>query len=167
MKAIDSAEISKSFRRLWNQDFHDVVDNYHTPEQRHPKKDGEVYEVAVRVNDTLDAIDEEQVFLSKNLVVFGAHLEQFLCSLSRILQWDSIISVAMTSDARLGQDKRQGFVHFFAQYLLGVLDFSNDPSSHIFLEVPMVEVSVSFMETYFSKISPELLNWFSPTQYED
>jgi len=167
MKAIDSAEISKSFRRLWNQDFHDVVDNYHTPEQRHPKKDGEVYEVAVRVNDTLDAIDEEQVFLSKNLVVFGAHLEQFLCSLSRILQWDSIISVAMTSDARLGQDKRQGFVHFFAQYLLGVLDFSNDPSSHIFLEVPMVEVSVSFMETYFLQISPELLNWFSPTQYED
>ena len=34
MKTIQIAEISKLFCRIWNWDFHSLVDKYHTPEQQ-------------------------------------------------------------------------------------------------------------------------------------
>lgn len=82
MKPIILEEISKSYRRVCNHDFDDVVDNYHTPEQRDRAKHTEYYMLAVRGNDMLDAIDEEQPLLSLHLIACSIFLEQFVCSLT-------------------------------------------------------------------------------------
>ena len=64
---IESAEISKNYRRICNRDFHDVVDRYHTLEQSRRGGGADQYNIMVRTNDTLDAIDDEQKLLSMNL----------------------------------------------------------------------------------------------------
>jgi len=163
LRPIEPSAISKSFRRICDRDFRGVQDNYHTPEQRRKNKGSEIYEVTVRVNDTLDAIDEEQSVLAFNFVQCGAQMEQFLCSLGRVLQWDPILSQASVCR----QDKRQGFAFLFAQFLLGTLDYAEDPFAFEFMDVPLAQVSAMFLETYFSKVSPELLRWFVPVAFED
>ena len=163
MTPIEPSHISKSYRRICKRDFHGVVDKYHTPEQRSRTKGTEQYLHAVRTNDTLDALEEEQRLLSLNLPVAGVLLEQFVCSLGRILQWDDILKGGM-QDIRKSQDmvnfKRQGFVHLFAQYLLGALDFADDPFSYNFLDVPLCEASSHFMKVMFQRIDPSKMLWF-------
>jgi len=156
MKSIEPAEISKSYRRICDRDFHDVEDNYHTHEQRRRNKDSEFYDVAVRTNDTLDAIDQEQSILSKNLVSCGAYLEQFVCSLSRVLQFDPILSAGVASVHF--NDKRPGFNFLFARFVLGALDFN--PSSYSFLDAPTATVSAAFLTGFFNKVPPHLICWF-------
>jgi hypothetical protein len=124
MNPIRPEEISKSYRRVCNHDFHDVQDKYHTPEQRERAKDTDYYMLAVQVNDTLDAIDEEQALFSFNLLSCGVILEQFVCSLTRVMQWDPLIKSFMDATPNFQPDHRQGVVHMFAQHLLAALDFS-------------------------------------------
>mmetsp|Transcript_54298 Transcript_54298/g.162487 ORF Transcript_54298/g.162487 Transcript_54298/m.162487 type:complete len:927 (-) Transcript_54298:214-2994(-) len=163
LRPIEPSEISKSFRRFCDRDFHGVQDKYHTPDQRRRNKGSEIYEVSIRVNDTLDAIDEEQSVLAFNYVECGAQMEQFLCSLSRVLQWDPILSSART----FRQDKRQGFAFLFAQFLLGALDYADDPVDYEFMQCPLVPLTAMFLEKYFSSVSPLLLRWFTPVAIKD
>lgn len=163
LRTIEPSELSTSFRRICDRDFRGVKDKYHTPEQRRNKRGSEVYEVAVRANDTLDAIDSEQSLLALNFVECGAQMEQFVCSLGRIMQWDPFMSQVNL----FGKDKRQGFVYLFAQYLLGALDFANDPFRYHFLRVPLGEASASFMETYFNRVTPDIAQWWTPIDVED
>mmetsp|Transcript_3245 Transcript_3245/g.6062 ORF Transcript_3245/g.6062 Transcript_3245/m.6062 type:complete len:115 (+) Transcript_3245:285-629(+) len=53
-------------RRIYNRDFHEVVDEHHTDEQRARTKDTEIYGMTVRTNDTMDSIttEDESAFLS-------------------------------------------------------------------------------------------------------
>jgi hypothetical protein len=82
----------------------------------------------------LDAIENEQRLLSFNLPTIGVLLEQFVCSLGRILQWEPILASNPAPFMWDGANfKRQGFVYLFAQYLLGALDFAQDPYSYVFL----------------------------------
>jgi hypothetical protein len=150
MKPIRPEEISKSYWRVCNHDFHDVVDKYHTPEQRDQAQHTEYYMLAVRGNDTLDAIDEEQPLHSFHLIACSIFLEQFVCSLTRVMKWDSLIEYCVQSDP--GLDQHQGAVHMFTQFLLGALDFASDPTDHMFLQVPLGRTSLFFLSEYFMNV---------------
>jgi len=160
MRPIEPAEISTCFRRICNRDFHDVVDKYHTPEQRHRSRGTDYYMFAVRVNDTIDAIGSEQQLLSFNLPTMGILIEQYVCSLSRILQWDQVITSAMAMNPSLGNDKRQGVAHMFAKYLLGTLDFASDPLDSEVLGVPMGRASSHVMSKFFNQLPLSNVLWF-------
>ena len=136
-----------------------MEDKYHTPEQRRNNKGSEIYEIAVRANATLDDIVEDQTTLSFNLINCGAQLEQFVCSLSRIIQWDPLLARASVFSV----DKRQGFVFLFAQILLGALDYADDPLEYRFMDCPLASVSAMFLQQYFNKLSPQVFQWFTPT----
>ncbi len=160
--SIEASDISKSYRRICNRDFHDVVDKYHTPEQRRKYKDTDFYRLMVNTNDTLDAIDEEQALLSLNLPSCGAIIEQFVNSLGRVLQWEPLLQAGAAQMPGVN-DQRQIFAFLFAQYVLGALDFADDPFGYEFMRVPLGEASSSFMVTYFSKLNPDKALWFQPT----
>ncbi len=164
MNPIRPEEISKSYRRVCNHDFHDVQDKYHTTEQRELAKNSDFYMLAVRVNDTLDAIDKEQTLFSFNLLSCGVILEQFVCSLSRIMQWDSSIKSFMKATPNFHPDHRQGIVHMFAQHLLAALDFSTDPMDHEFLNVPLGRASSTMLAAYFTRLSPDHVTWFKSVE---
>jgi len=163
LRPIEPSELSTSFRRICERDFRGVKDKYHTPEQRRNKRGSVVYEMAVRTNNTLDAIDSEQSLLALNFVECGAQMEDFVCNLGRIMQWDPFMSQVNL----FGNDKRQGFVYLFAQHLLGALDFANDPVRYYFLRIPLGEASASFMETHFNKVTPDIAQWWTPIEVED
>jgi len=157
MSILEPADFAKSYRRICKRDFHDVVDKYHTPEQRRSSRGTDQYLHAVRTNDTLDAMDSEQQLLSFNFVATGAILKLFLYSLGQILQWDPIMdSFSLGSD----QLKRQMYVQLFAQRLLGSLDFADNPVKYEFRQVPLCETSSAFMETFFGQLDPAQMMWF-------
>ena len=135
MKPIEPSEISTSFRRICERDFSGVVDKYHTPEQRQRSKDTENYAVAVRTNDTLDNLEEELLLHSVNLLSIAHLLEQYICSITRVLQWDSLLEMFKQGT---NLDTRQGFAIIYAQHLLGALDFAHEPLTHKFENVPML-----------------------------
>jgi len=164
MRPIEPAEIATSFRRICNRDFHDVVDNYHTPEQRERNRGLDFYTFVVQMNDTLDAIEKEQQLYALNLPACGVYLEQFVCSLSRVFQWDPILVSAQAQNSALGQDKRQGVAFMFAQYLLGALDFARDPVNVRFLEIPQGLASSEFMSIYFTRIDISQVMWFQAVE---
>ena len=166
LTAIEPAQLATSYRRLCHRDFHDVVDKYHTQEQRQRNKGSDQYRFAVRTNDTLDALDREQTFLAFNLTTCGTIMDQFVCSLGRILQWEPLLHAAAGNDLFLENTQRQGFVYLFAQHLLGALDFAGDPFKHAFLNVPMGEASSHFMRIFFSSVDPARMLWFTPVQEE-
>lgn len=103
------------------------------------------------MNDTLDAIECEQQLYALNLPACGVYLEQFVCSLSRVFQWDPILVSALAQHSSLGMDKRQGVAFMFAQYLLGALDFARDPLNCRFLEIPQGLCSSEFMSLFFNR----------------
>ena len=76
MNPIKPEEISKSYRRICNNDFHDVVDKYPTTGQRGGRQDSDNYAFVAQVNETLDVINKEQQLLSFNLMSCGVVLEQ-------------------------------------------------------------------------------------------
>jgi hypothetical protein len=172
MKPIEPSEISTAFRRICNRDFQDVVDKYHTPAQRQRSKDTENYDVAVRTNDTLDHLENELVVHSVHMISTAYLLEQYICSISRILQWDSLLE---TFKQTTNLDMRQGFAILFAQHLLGALDFAQDPLNHEFENVPMLTkcaptliVGVSsVLSNFFSSVSPEQVLWFQAAESTD
>jgi len=161
MIPIEPEEVSKSFRRVCNHDFHDVVDKYHTQDQRERGKHSDGYMMAVRINDTLDAIDEEQALLSFNLIACSVILEQFVCSMTRVMQWDPLIQSFIQHNSKLQLDHRQGVIQIFAQHLLAALDFSPAPIDHEFLRVPLGLASASFLTEFFERLNPGAVVWFN------
>ena len=113
MNPVEPSEIATFYRRVCNRDFHDVKDKYHTPEQRRRSRGSDQYMLAVHTNDTVDAFENEHELLSFNLPTFVVIIEQFVCSLSRVLQWDPLLSTG-TGNLILNDNKRQGFVFLFA-----------------------------------------------------
>ncbi len=169
MKPIEPAEIAKSYRRICNRDFHDVVDKYHSDDQRRRTKGTEIYACAVRTNDTLDAIDVEQQLLSLNLPACGVLIEQFVCSLGRVLQWGPLLQMGLQMGGSvLNNQMRQGYAILFAQYLLGALDFAHDPMDHELIDgFPMGRTSAAMMEHYFRNLDPSKAMWFQAVEWED
>jgi len=170
LSPIEAAKICKSYRRICNRDFHDVVDKYHTPEQRQRSKGTDQYHLAVRTNDTLDAIENEVGLLSLNFPAAGAALEQIVCSLGRVLQWEPLLTREIGIEAALlgtEQMKRQGFAYLFAQHVLGALDFAEDPRAYKFLDIFVGEATASFMSEFFSRLGPRMVMWFQATREED
>jgi len=153
IKPIDPAAIAKCYHRIRNHDFHDVVDKYHSDDQRRRMKGTEIYSCAVRAHDILDAIDDEQQLLALNLPVCGGMMEQFVCSLGRMLNWGPILDP-------LDDHKRQGYVMVFAQHLLGILDFADDPLTHDFQSAPVGEWAAKFMSSFFNNLDPPNVAWF-------
>jgi len=161
MSPIEPSEISTSYRRICNRDFHDVVDRHHTVEQRARTKGTEIYGMAVRTNDTMDSITEESAFLSRNLPVVGMYLEKFVCGLFRVLQFDSIVdSFASLMD----ENRRPGYIMLFVLSVLGALDFAADPESYEFVEhFPVGGMCTSFMTMCFNSIPADHIMWFQGT----
>ncbi len=172
MKPIEPSEISTAFRRICERDFSDVVDKYHTPEQRKRSSHTEQYVVAVHSNDTLDHLDEEMKLHSVNFISTAYHLEQFVCSITRVLQWDKLLD---DFKQKTKLDTRQGFAIIFAQHLLGALDFAQDPLNYEFRNAPMLTRQAptlfhglcGFLDMYFSRVPPENVLWFQAMEAGD
>ena len=69
MTPIQPDKLSKSFRRIVNRDFTDVVDTYHKNIEK--QKLYPLYDHVVRCNDTLDAIEQDQPYLAMNMNALG------------------------------------------------------------------------------------------------
>jgi len=154
MHPIDPGDIATSFRRICYRDFHDIVDKYHTPEQRKLWGGTDQYMFAVRTNNTLDAMDKDSI-LRFNLASCGCFLENFVCSLGRIMKWD-LQSLQLEDDVGM----RQMYAIVFAQHLLGALDFSVDPLHHRFCQVPLGRASSTFMKEYFQRLPAKNVVWY-------
>jgi len=169
MKPIEPSEISTAFRRICERDFEGVVDKYHTPEQRKRMSHTDQYVTAVTTNDTLDHLEEEMKLHSVNLISAAYYLEQFVCSITRVFQWDSLLE---TFKHTTNLDTRQGFAIIFAQHLLGALDFAHDPLNYQFRNAPMLTKQAptlfhglcGFIDMFFSRLPPDNLLWFQPTE---
>ncbi|KAL7545668.1 hypothetical protein ACHAWF_009016 [Thalassiosira exigua] len=167
MHPIEPAEILTSFRRVCERDFSDVVDKYHTPEQKKNSRGTEQYTVAVRTNDTLDQLEDEIQLHAVNFIPAAYYLEQFICSISRILNWETLLRAFKREN---NMDTRQGFAILFAQHLLGALDFATDPLNHKFQNVPrlialspaanIVAGTADFLNCFFEQIPPQNVIWF-------
>lgn len=162
--SFEASEISRSYRRICNHDFHDVVDKCHTPEQRRKYRDTDFYRLTVNTNDTLEAIEDEQTLLSLNLPSFSAVIEQFVNSLGRVLQWEELMEFGVRGR---DQNHRQAFAFLFAQYLLGAMDFADDPFGYKFLDIPQGQTSSEFMTAFFCKAPTSKLFWFESTNKHD
>ena len=55
---------------------------------------------------------------------------------------------------------RQGFVTLFAQHLLGVLDFAQDPMDVGLSDISLCETTSSFMKQFFTRMPPQNFLWF-------
>ncbi|VEU38599.1 unnamed protein product [Pseudo-nitzschia multistriata] len=158
---IKVSEVSKSYRRICHRDFHDVVDTHHTPQERREYEGTDFYRFAVRANDTIDAMKDEEFLLSMNLISCGAVVEQFVDNLGRTMQWEQkIFEPTAPKGSRGPKERRQFLIFVFAQYLLGALDFAKDPYNFEFLDVPLGKASSSFQTKFFTGLNPQNLIWF-------
>lgn len=185
MTPIRAQDISKSFRRICMQDFSDVVDRYHTAEQRESNRVGskysELYQHAVRLNDTKDAVELEQRLLASNLNSVGEVLNQFIASLFRVLQLEPIVqdtvrtlpdsvrygrrtdgSRANAWQASDGNLERQVMVHLFVEKILAPLDFHPSPR-----DVDILGKTAYFMSLFFSRVDPARVMFFTPIEEEE
>ena len=55
----------------------------------------------------------------------------------------------------------------FAQHLLGVLDFADDPFRHEFLNIPMGEASAALMSGFFNRLDLSKAMWFQAIEWEE
>ena len=98
--------------------------------------------------------------MSLNFISLSYILEQFVCSIGRVLQCEEPLkSFKRTS----GLDARQGYAFIFAQYVLGTLDYAQDPLRHDPLQgggYPMGTVTSEFMKTFFGNMPPDDYLWF-------
>ena len=174
MHPIEPAEIFTSFRRVCERDFSDVVDKYHTAEQRKNTRGEEQYTVAVRTNDTLDRLEDEIGLHAVNFIPTAYYLEQFVCSIGRILGWEPLLKSFKREN---NMDLRQGFAIIFAQHLLGALDFAIDPLNHKFRNVPelaalspapnIIAGTASFLEDFFARVPAQNVMWFQALESGD
>ena len=118
MTPTEPEALAISYRRTCNRDVDDVCDHHYTVEQRRNARGSEEYLFAVRMNDTLDAIEKDQMLLSLNLTSCGYIIEQLFCSLGRVLQWEPIMRCPMfKAQEQLGYEAR--LCHSFCAALIG------------------------------------------------
>ena len=176
MTPIEPEKLSKSYRRIMNRDFSDVVDKYHNTAKQ---KSNPQFDHLVRCNDTLDAIYEDQSYLAMNMTALGAHLNKFIDQffshywkkeIQMIVQTtpDSVRFGARTDGRRVGRQSwetsddnlgRQAMVCIMAEEILGRLDFLE-----LSVPNPAVVHLVSFMNKYFNQLDPRLFMYFTPIE---
>ena len=157
-------DISKSFRRICTRDFHGVIDEYYTAEQR---EEFYHYRLMVNTNDALDAMVNERCLLSLHLPYCSMVVEQFVNSFAHVMQWESLIEEygdkqhGKRHGKRLdkGNDERHIFCAIFVKHLLGALDFADDPFNYEFMGVPLGQTSSEFMIDFFNENTSEAF-WF-------
>ena len=174
MQPIEPAEILTSFRRICERDFHDAVDKYHTPEQKRNTRGMEQYTVAVRTNDTIDHLESEIQLHALNFVPTAYYLEQFICSVTRVLGFEGLLN---SFERNTNMEMRQGFAIIFAQHVLGVLDFASNPLNHTYQNVPglvamspsphIIGCAAQFLEVFFGKLPAQDVLWFQALEYGD
>jgi len=170
MTPIEPDKLSKSFRRIMNRDFSDVVDKYHPAALQ---KSGPVYDHAVRCNDTIDAIDDEQPFLAMNMVAMGAYLNLFVIRFFDHY-WKELIQAMLrrcraeqpmetTRGGRQSWDnsdtnlERYTMVHILAGEILGRLDFID-----LSRPDPIIVQAIATMTGYFERLPPSRIMYFVP-----
>ena len=72
--------ISKSYRRICQRTFSGVNENHHDAETFETNGNTALYKVAIRLNETLDAIKSEQILLWLNYISIGYYPYQFYIS---------------------------------------------------------------------------------------
>lgn len=183
MTPIQPQDLYKSYSRICLRDFTGTVDKYHSERQKRDGKGTDLYELAVRVNDTLDHMEADERALATNFISLGYILNQFVVSLFRVLELESFVKqivAEMSNEVRHGRAadfrrigsssweasdanlERQAIVQIFADKILGVLDFTDNP-----YEDKLVVRSAAFMKLYFPKINIERVMIFTPTREED
>ncbi|KAI2512098.1 hypothetical protein MHU86_2386 [Fragilaria crotonensis] len=180
MTPIEPDKLSKSFRRIVNRDFTDVVDTYHKDVER--QKANPLYDHIVRCNDTLDAIEVDQPYLAMNMTALGAHLNYFIdrffdhCWKKEVQAMvratpDSMRYGRRTDGRSIGRQswessdsnlERLAMVHIFAQEILGRLDFVDLPTVD-----PVIIQPAAAMSLFFEKLPPISILFFAPIIAED
>ncbi len=180
MTPMEPSKLAKSFRRIMNNDFTDVVDSYH-PTASH--KTNPLYDHAVRCNDTLDAMEADQRYLAMNMTSIGAHLNAFIMMLSDALEWQPSIEKLLatlpdevrfdrrTDGRRIGRSsweasddnlERQAIAAIFADRILGKLDFQD-------LTYPDTELArtIAVMNVFFGNLDPASTLYFVPVEEQE
>lgn len=177
MTPVEPEGVSVSFRRICRRDFKDVVDKYHSASVRANQSGNgsPIYKFAVRMNDTLDAMDDDERLLVTNLISLGYYLNQFYISLINVLGFMPIVEQFVreappevkqgrrtdfrsvrpgsweASDANM---KYQALSYIFAKFVLEPLDRGDEL---------IASRCAEFMEIFFNKIPPQNIMWFKST----
>ena len=180
MTPIEPDKLSKSFRRIVNRDFTDVVDTYHKDIER--QKANPLYDHIVRCNDTLDAIEVDQPYLAMNMTALGAHLNSFIDKFfdhywknevqAMVRATPDSMRYGRRTDGRsIGRQSWEGsdsnlerltMVHIFAHEILGRLDFLD-----LSRPDPVIVQPAAAMTYFFGKLPPSSILFFSPVVDED
>lgn len=182
MTALEPQDLAVSFRRICLRDFSEVEDNYHSGEQYSSTgKLSVLYDHAVRLNDTLDSMENDQRLLATHLVALSEVLGQFLGALFRLLELapivdkivrempDSIRQSRRVDFRRVGANsweagddnlRRQTEAYLFAERILGAADFDPNPSN-----CEILQKAGSWMYEFFSRVHPSRILIFTPTRF--
>lgn len=155
--------------------------SYHNDRQKREGKNTAQYEHAVRVNDTLDAMSEEQKLLALNLNSVGGRLNEFTYRLFEAMEWKSVVDriVQTTPDSIKGMRRMDGrkirpgsweasddnferyiMVMIFAQQLLGVLDFVDGVNRPVARAAACIEI------IFTRGFTPDAFMYFIPVEEE-
>jgi hypothetical protein len=159
---------------------------YHNARQRREGKGTALYEHAVRSNDTMDAMGEEQKLLAMNLISVGGILNEFTYTLFQDMGWKAEVDlmVQTTPDEiktmRRADGRRvkpgsweasdQNFERYimvliFSQRLLGVLDFSAVDVDDVVSQ--QIDRAAACFERFFgSGLDPGRVMFFTPVEEE-
>jgi hypothetical protein len=177
MTHIASEYLSKSFRRICRRDVSGLVENYHTASMRPAKghKLTAVYKHAVRVNDTLDAMTEDQRLLATNFVSLGFYLDQFYINL---LNFWGVMPLVEKSVSEGSPETKQGRRTDFRSVGPNSWEASDENMKYIAMshefctsilqpldagDEPVASVCAKFMEMFFNNmIPPQNVLWFTP-----
>ena len=179
MTPIEPDKLSRSFRRIMNRDFSDVVDKYHTTAKQ---KADPLYDHAVRCNDTLDAIYDEQPYLAMNMTALGAHLNSFIDQFFYHYWKSEIQTIVRTTpdDVRFGRRtdgrrvgrhswetsdanlERLAMVYILANEILGRLDFLD-----LSRPDPVIVQAMAAMTHFFEQLPPDVIMYFTPMQMKE
>lgn len=174
MTAIQPKELATSYRRICCRDFSDLVDKYHTAEQKRKEGSTDIYHHTVRVNDTLDAMLVDGQLLGTNLTSLGELLNEFIASLFRLTELEPLVNKIVREtpvDVRMGRRtdlsrvtsgsweasdanlERQAQAHLLAECVLGALDFQDK-------QQVVCAKCVMFMKMFFTEIPAEKFLYF-------
>jgi len=161
---INITQISKSYRRVCRRNFYDT-EEITTPEESQKLEFSEYYSVASRTIGTMRAIQDEHKLMSLNLASCGVIIEEFVIGLGNHLEFESLQNEVWRADSVKQNDQRRSFLFPYAQYLLGALDFADDPLQYEFRDKPLGKASSEFMVNFFTKkIRSSTALWFQPSE---
>jgi hypothetical protein len=176
MTPIELQHLSKSFRRICLRDFSGTVEKCNATETKRRQQHDHTFRLEMSVNDTLEAMDEDERLLGTNLICLGFYLNQFYISLFNVMGWmslvDAIVSEAPTEmkqgrrtdfrkvgphswEASDDNMKYQSMSHIFADRVMGALDEG---------DFMVAARCAEFMKEYYNHIPPERIMWFTPIE---